>query len=453
MTEMKRKWIEISDKEQLMRVLGIAFLVFLLQIPIYQISDLIDERRMTRDNAVAEVTKKWGEKQVLQGPQIVVPYLENVKQKKDAPWIVEQKTRYATFLPEHLSANIKIKTEIRYRSIYGIPLYRSQISLKGDFDINQIALEAHNRDLQWDKARLIIAISDPKSIRSESFLKINGNTIKLEPGTSIGMHKQSGFHAQLDLDDKTNKNTFSISLDLGGSSGFYIAPVGRHSSIEISSDWKDPSFQGNWLPSSRAVNEKGFTASWEIPYLGRDYPQNWFNNAKQHYEKICDSAVGVDLVFPLDTYGKTERSIKYEIIFIGLTFVGFWLFEILSGIRIHPMQYVLVGGAVCLFYLLLLSLAEHIGFLIAYFVSASMVVTLVTAYAKIVLKMGGRAAIVGAGMSTLYLYLFALLQEQEYSLLAGSVGLFVILALVMFLTRNVSWYTPDEVESTTFDTQ
>ncbi len=131
---------------------------------------------------------------------------------------------------------------------------------------------------------------------------------------------------------------------------------------------------------------------------------------------------------------------KYELIFIGLNFVGFWLFEILSGVRIHPMQYLLVGGAVCLFYLLLLSLAEHIGFLGAYFSAASMVVSLVTAYAKIMLQSGGRAALVGGGMTALYLYLLALLQEQEYSLLAGSIGLFVILALVMFLTRNVNWY-------------
>jgi inner membrane protein len=406
---------------------------------------------MTRNNAVAEVTAKWGKKQTLQGPLIVVPYVENVKQQKDTPWIVEQKTRYATFLPEHLNANVKINSEIRYRSIYGIPLYRSKISLKGDFDIKQMALENTDRKLQWDKARLIIAISDPKSIHSESFLRVNRDSIKLEPGTSNGMHKQSGFHAQLDLDGKSSKNTFEISLDLGGSDGFYIAPVGRHSSISISSDWKDPSFQGNWLPSDRVVNEDGFTASWEIPYLGRDYPQNWFSNAQQHYEKMCDSAIGVDLVFPLDAYGKAERSIKYELIFIGLTFVGFWLFEILSGVRIHPMQYILVGGAICLFYLLLLSLAEHIGFQAAYFISASMVVTLVTVYAKKLLEGSGRAAIVGASMSTLYLYLYALLQEQEYSLLAGSIGLFVILALVMFLTRNVSWYTSKEVYSSTVD--
>jgi inner membrane protein len=212
----------------------------------------------------------------------------------------------------------------------------------------------------------------------------------------------------------------------------------------MASDWKDPSFQGNWLPSERTVNEEGFDAAWEIPYLGRNYPQSWLYGGKEQQRKLQESAVGVDLVFPLDTYGKTERSIKYELIFIGLTFVGFWLFEILSGIRIHPMQYLFVGGAICLFYLLLLSLAEHAGFIAAYLIAAAMVVSLVTTYARIMLLSRGRAVVVGGGMTALYLYLLTLLQEQEYSLLAGSMGLFVILAGVMYLTRNVNWYNPSK---------
>lgn len=442
MTEKGRRWVSGSEKQQLLRILGIVFLIFLLQIPISQIDDLVDERRMTRNNAVAEVTQKWGTRQVLQGPLLVVPFLEKVKRYEGKVQKIEQRTRHATFLPEHIDAKVEIDSEIRYRSIYGIPLYRARIKLSGDFDRNKMSSMAGDRKLQWDKAELVIAVTDPKSVQKESTLKIDGTGIGLEPGTSASMRDQSGFHAQLHLRNPREDPTFELTLELGGSDGFYLAPVGRHSSIHMASDWKDPSFQGNWLPSDRRVNEQGFTASWEIPYLGRNYPQGWFDNSNRHQQEICASAVGVDLVFPLDTYGKTERSIKYELIFIGLTFVGFWLFEILSGIRIHPMQYLLVGGAVCLFYLLLLSLAEHLGFLGAYFIAASMVVALVTAYAKIVLQSKGRAALVGGGMTALYLYLLALLQEQEYSLLAGSIGLFVILALIMFLTRNVNWYGP-----------
>ncbi len=440
MAETGTKWKVGSDKVQILRVLGIVFLIFLLQIPIYQIDDLIDERRVTRNNAVAEVTEKWGKQQVLKGPLIVVPFLESVERYEGSVRNLEPKTFYATFLPEHFKATAQIDSEVRYRSIYGIPLYRARIELKGDFDLGKMAAAAGDTNLQWDRAQLVIAMTDPKSIQNESALKIDGKTVALEPGTGPGLSEQSGFHAAVSSGSPLGKKTFELTLELGGSHGLFVAPVGRHSSISMTSDWKDPSFQGNWLPSVRTVTEKGFSAKWEIPYLGRNYPQSWLYSGRGQLQKLDESTVGVDLVFPLDTYGKTERSIKYELIFIGLTFVGFWLFEILSGLRIHPMQYLLVGGAICLFYLLLLSLAEHAGFLIAYFIAATMVVALVGAYASIVLRSKGRAALVGGGMTALYLYLLALLQEQEYSLLAGSVGLFAILAAVMFLTRNIDWY-------------
>jgi len=440
-------------REPLMRIFGIAVLIMLLQIPIFKIDGLISERRSTRDSAVAEVTQKWGGKQVLKGPQIIVPYLAEAKQREGAPWITNQKVHYAIFLPESLDASIKIESEIRYRSIYGIPLYRAWIELKGEFDQTKMSAVAETENLQWDKARFVIAISDPKSVKGESTLQLGGKAITLEPGTGAGMEGQNGFHAPIDLGASSGKSTFAMALEMGGSEGFYIAPVGRQSNISMESNWVDPSFQGNWLPSQRAVTDKGFSANWKIPYLGRNYPQSWLNNCASNQQEIERSAVGVDLAFPLDTYGMAERSIKYELIFIGLTFVGFWLFEILSGVRIHPIQYFLVGGAICLFYLLLLSLAEHIGFISAYIIAASMVVSLVTAYAINVLKSGTRAWLVGGGMTALYLYLLALLQEQEYSMLAGSIGMFVILAAIMLLTRNVNWYAATRVKTTEMDSE
>jgi inner membrane protein len=444
MTEKSRKWKVGADKVQLLRILGIMFLVFLLQIPILQIDSLIDERRTTRYDAVSEVTEKWGKWQTLQGPLIVVPFEEITETYEGSSRTYISKTSYATFLPEQLDVNVKIDSEIRYRSIYDIPLYRAHIDLKGDFEKEKMTLIAGGVDLQWDKARLVIATADPKSVQKDSFLKINDRNVVLEPGVGAGLKNLNGFHVPLNLDGQLKKLTFDLNLVLGGSDSFYVAPVGRHSSIRMESDWKDPSFQGNWLPSERSVNEKGFEALWEIPYLGRNYPQGWLYSEKEQeqQEKMRASAVGVDLVFPLDTYGKTERSLKYELIFIGLTFLGFWLFEILSGIRIHPMQYLFVGGAICLFYLLLLSLAEHTGFMAAYFIAAAMVVSLVTAYARIMLRSNGRAALAGGAMTGLYLFLLTLLQEQEHSLLAGSIGLFVILAAVMYLTRNINWYSP-----------
>ncbi len=213
MTEKIRRWTIGSEKEQLFRILGIAFLIFLLQIPIYQIGDLIHERRTTRDLAVAEVTQKWGKRQVLQGPLIIVPYLKQVQQKQGSPWIVEQKKHYATFLPEHLNAKVNIDSEMRYRSIYGIPLYHAQVKLKGDFDLDRMVLEAKDRDLQWDKAQFVITMSDPKSVQKESSLNINARDTVLEPGAGDGMPGASGFHTPLNLGESSGKSTFELTLE------------------------------------------------------------------------------------------------------------------------------------------------------------------------------------------------------------------------------------------------
>ncbi|MES9964331.1 MAG: cell envelope integrity protein CreD [Candidatus Sedimenticola sp. 20ELBAFRAG] len=438
--EMKSKLIQ--NNHPFIRILGIILLVLLLQIPIFQIDGLVSERRYTRDNAIAEVTRKWGGAQVLQGPQIIVPFLEEVERKDNTSWKLEQRRAYATFLPDNLNTDVKIDSEIRHRGIYGIPLYRAQIDMSGHFDTEKMMQAAGTRKLLWDQAQFVLVVSDPKSVSGESTLILGDEPRTLEAGAGEGLAGRNGFHVPLSMktDSVGGKFPYKLNFELGGSDGFYVAPVGRRSSIRMESDWVDPSFQGNWLPTQRVMNNEGFSASWEIPYLGRSYPQSWFKGNSEQQRKIDTSGVGVRLALPLDTYGKTERSIKYELIFIGLTFIGFWLFEILSGVRIHPLQYLLVGSAVCMFYLLLLSLSEHVGFLAAYFTAASMVVGLVTAYARNVLRKTGRALFVGSGMAALYLYLFALLQEQEYSLLAGSIGLFVILGAVMLLTRKVNWY-------------
>ncbi len=231
-----------------------------------------------------------------------------------------------------------------------------------------------------------------------------------------------------------------IRLSLNGSAGIFFAPFGRETTVKLSSAWPDPSFQGAWLPGERSVNPEGFSAEWKIPFLGRSYSQSW-DSTLDPASAIQSSLFGVRLISPVDQYRMAERSAKYAALFLLLTFGSLWLFEVLAKIRIHSLQYLLVGAAMCLFYLLELSLSEHIGFLAAYLLAVLSVLALVFGYCAAVLGGVARAAIITGVLAALYAYLYILLMNQDYALLAGSLGLLVILAVVMYLTRKVDWYS------------
>ena len=218
-----------------------------------------------------------------------------------------------------------------------------------------------------------------------------------------------------------------------------MAPLGKDSLLKVTAPWPDPSFQGKWLPTSRKIDAGGFSAQWQIPYLGRNFPQQTREFSSTD-ENISNSLVGVDLITPVDSYRMTERSIKYETLFLVLTFAVIWLMEVLAKLRVHVVQYLFIGAGLCLFYLLELSLSEHLGFYWAYVVATLAIVSVVSAYSYFVLQTGKRATIIGVMLTGLYAYLFTLLQEQNYSLLIGSISLFVMLSAVMFITRNIDWY-------------
>jgi inner membrane protein len=218
----------------------------------------------------------------------------------------------------------------------------------------------------------------------------------------------------------------------------FIAPLGRDTTVDLKSNWNSPSFQGAWLPSQRTVNVNGFEAAWTIPYLGRNYPQSW-NSEKLMKEKIAASQFGVNLIAAVDKYRMAERSVKYAGLFILLTFAAIWLIEILVKFRVHFLQYLLLGFALCIFYLLELSLSEHMRFTAAYAIAALAIIVMITAYGKVMLKTFKKAAIVGSIVIALYTYLYIILCNEDYALLMGSIGLFVILGLIMFLTRRVNW--------------
>lgn len=436
--------IESIRTSHLIRGLLIGFLILLLLIPIKMIGSVIWEREEARNKAVREVTSSWGGNQSFVGPWITVPYLHHWTEKQTSGNRVESfthtETRYATFLPETLNITGTTASQIRYRGIFRVPLYILSLKVSGSFskpDFSSWGTGAD--DILWSQAILALGVSDSKGITEQTVLNWNKDELGFQPGTGESNGERPGIHVPLEGALDGESFDFSFPVTINGSDIVFFTPFGRETDIELTSDWSDPSFKGNWLPTSHTVNKEGFKAKWSIPFLGRNYPQQWTTGAK--FSGAIDSShFGVKFLVPIDNYRMGHRSVKYAVLFVVLSFVTLWLFEILSGIRIHPIQYLLLGAGMCVFYLLELSLAEHIGFVTAYIIASAAVVGLIGVYSAVVLKSRQKASIVALIMAILYGYLYILLRSQDYALLIGSIGLFVVIATIMYLTRKINWH-------------
>ena len=422
------------------RILLMGFIVLLLQIPIGLLFGIISERQASRDEAVADITGTWGREQHLVGPILVVPYHQHhselLADGRVKSWIV---TEQAVFLPGALDVDVDATAETRYRGIYEVPVYRAEVQLKGSFPkVDFSGWDIAESDILWDKASVNLLVSDVRALSAASELAWGSRGVALEPGALFG--DRPGVHASLSRSDLlASSASFSVDLKLNGSGRISAAPAGSQTEFSVASNWPDPSFGGDWLPQEKSpIESTGFTASWSVNLLGRNYPQRWAAGA-EHLGSLVTSTMSVRFLSSVDPYRMSFRSVKYELLFLVLVFMTFWIFEVLSGVYLHPIQYLFCGVAMCVFYLLELSLSEHIGFLAAYTTAAGMVCALVVGYCRAVLKTRGRASIVGGVLSLLYAYLYMLLANQDFALLAGSVGLFAALALVMYLTRNVEW--------------
>ena len=435
MTSPKRNNLPI------LRVLLIVFLVLLLQIPALMISGVISERESTRAEAITEVTGKWGGEQSIVGPKLIVPYLNKWIEETSSGSRTRTEIRYAHFLPNTLAISGRVASEVRYRGIFKVPVYRLDLEFSGDFGQPDFSdWEVEPDEILWERSHLVVKISDARSIQEQATLTWNGSEIGFLPGPGESEVPDPGIHAPVAKLAQVENGEFNFSLSLNGSVGVFFVPFGRDTTVQLESTWSDPSFQGSWLPTDRSIDKDGFDATWKIPSLGRNYPQKW-NSSSSVGEAISASRFGVDLITPVDHYRMAQRSVKYSALFLFLTFGSLWLFEVLAGIRVHSLQYLLVGAGMCLFYLLELSLSEQLGFLAAYVIATASVVALIFGYSAAVLGGLHRASIMGLILTALYLYLYILLRNQDYALLVGSIGLFLILAGVMYLTRKVDWYS------------
>jgi len=419
----------------------IGFLILVLLIPLGMVSSSIYERENRRNEAVSEVSAKWGYAQDICGPVLTVPYRQYYRDKNN---ITRVRIRNAYFLPDSLSIKGEIIPETRSRGLYEVILYNlKDLEFKGYFsnpDFSKLRIPKGN--VLWDDAFITAGIPDTRGIQKSISLRWGKGKSSFYPGVRNSSVYSSGIHAYVKnlKDSKMKQIPFSFTIDLKGSSSLSFAPAGKETNVHLSSAWEHPSFYGSYLPSRRSVSEKGFNADWKVSYFGRNFPQAWTDSSPPSKASLKQSSFGVKLYQPVDFYQKSVRAVKYGVLFLSLTFLTFFLFEVFSSLSIHPLQYLMIGFGMILFYMLFVSLSEHLNFIISYFLSAIAVISMITGYSIAILKTRRRGGIIAGLLLCLYAYLFILLENQDYTLLLGSVALFMILGVVMYITRNVDWY-------------
>lgn len=442
---------EIREKRKLrdsvlLKMIVTGLLILALGIPLMMVRGQIRERQERRDSVVNEVASTWGRAQTLGGPVLTVPYLVHSKDDKGK---ITTWTQLAHFLPESLKVDGSLQPEMRRRAIFEVAVYRADLHGSGTFLRPSFTeWEIPPQDILWDKAWLSIGIPDMRGILRGVKLIWAGKALQLAPGGGVSGLWTNGLRVPISgLGQASEKQTLDFAFDLAihGSETLSFLPFGKQTTVSLRSSWPDPSFSGGFLPESRKISAQGFESTWSVPYFGRSYPQQWLEEEREQVvpgNALNESAFGVNLYLPVDVYQKTERSVKYGMLFLVLTFLAFFLFEVFSPISLHPMHYLLVGSALCLFYVLLLSISEHIPFGASYAIASAGIILLIAGYSFAILNGRKRALAMSGMLVLLYSYLYVLLQAEDYALLLGSIGLFVILAAVMYLTRKVDWYSP-----------
>jgi len=420
----QEKWYQsMTVKMVLLGILGL-----MLMIPLVLIMEVIRERSQNAESARAEIGNLWASAQTVTGPVLNVPGTR----------VIADDGRYVTttmhMLPDDLKVNGVLVPEIRYRGIYETVVYTSELELSGSFSLTGYE-EFNDYTWQWDKAYISLGVSDNKGISDRADITIGGRVISARPGAVQTDLFDKGISFPLPLDASQSsefRGDFTISIGLRGSGSIAFAPVGKSTGVILTSEWEAPKFTGNFLPAEREVTDTGFTASWVVTHLNRSFPQVW--TGKNYVPS--DDAFGVDLIMESDHYTKAERSAKYGLLFIALTFLVLIIIELRSEKRVHIFYYLLVALALILFFSLLTALSEHIGFNPAYLISSAATIGLLTAFFGSLLKKRWMVLLISGLLTVLYLFIFFLLAMKDYAFLAGNIGLFLLLAVLMLVSAK-----------------
>ncbi|WP_166967603.1 cell envelope integrity protein CreD [Yeosuana marina] len=433
------------------RMLMVGFLIIILLIPLSYINSLITERSVRQQDVVQEINGKWGNNVLVYGPILKIPYQTYTETKIyneiTKTYLKETQTQinYAYIFPESLTSKVKVNSKKLKRGNFESAVFTTDMNFSGYYIPTDLtSKDIKPEDIQWDKATVIIETSNLKGIKSDMLIKLNNNNYAFQTNYNEDSNNrnrnldvlESSFINANDISNNENAN-FSISITFNGSQQLEIIPIGKTTTMSMTSNWADPSFIGNYLPNdeTKTISKEGFKADWKVLHINRAFSQ-------QHLNKIPnlkEFAFGTKFMVMVDEYQKSERSAKYGFLVIALTFLIFFLIQTLSKIDIHPFQYLMIGLALTMFYTLLVSISEHSNFLKAYVIAGISVVILITLYSKSILKTSKFPAFIGLSLSALYTFIYVIIQLENYALLVGSIGLFLILALVMFVSRKIDW--------------
>jgi inner membrane protein len=439
--ERFNQWIAESV---MIKLFSIGFLVLILLIPASWIEDLINERQSRADTVMKEVASKWSGAQTFTGPVLVIPFTrqEIIQRWQDGKQVdeIKESLHKAFFLPEVLQLSVEVKPEVLHRGIFDVAVYQSNVQVEARFmkpDFSNWAVPADR--VHWKDAALVYALSDLRGISENPRFMMGDKNVAAEPSSDIGINAgepRTGLRIPLPWNSADDFNgNFTGMLAIRGSEGLYFVPVGKTTLVKAMGEWNAPSFEGQMLPTERTVSSTGFSANWKVLSFNRPFAQKWMD-AEQ---SLSGNAFGVRLLIPADQYQKSTRTAKYDELIILLAFTVLFLVEITTKIKIHPFQYILIGVALIVYYTLLLSLSEQWGYNTAYAISSVATLGLLTFYSSTFLKRK-ITGLFAALMGSFYVFIFVIIQAEDFSLLIGSIGLFVMVGLLMYFSRNIQWY-------------
>jgi len=430
---------------KLMVILG---LILFLMIPINMVDRIVSERMAYRDVARSEIQQSWTGSQRVIGPMLVLPYEKTYQRKvweddkKNYRLVTHQTQHKLILLPETLQIDGHLATEERQLGLYKVPVYTSELNLQGSFNNHKaVQLQLSTKEnLSWGKPYTVLMINDLRGITVQPILQWDGEDLPFESGTDLTSSIQ-GMHVKLPdlIHDKESILDFAFDLTLRGMESLAFSPIAKNTQIQLNSAWPHPSFTGRYLPTQHSINDQGFQANWTLSSFSSGMSDRADECAAGNCNKMLNQSFGVSLVNPIDIYQQSDRSLKYAILFLTLTFAFFFLYEVLKKLSIHPVQYALVGLAIAVFYLLLVSLSEQISFGWAYLIAALACSGLLGSYIGSILKNRNSGITFFIALIALYGVLFSILQSEDNALLMGSLLLFSTLASAMMATRNVDW--------------
>jgi inner membrane protein len=407
------------------KMILIGLLSLFLLIPLFFVQDLIIERSIRQQEVVEETTSKWGENIYINGPVLRIPYKDNLTKK----------IQFAYFFPEALNTTIDATMQKALkRSIYESNVFSTKMNFSGTYSQPDFAKKnIPNENIFWNQAKIIIQTKNLKSLTDEVQMTLGNQKLVFEPINSNETF--DGLESQLFDYATLSKKNFNVTINVNGSNQIKIIPIGKTTSVAMKSDWNSPSFNGFVSPTDRNVTSKGFTANWKVLHFNRPFAQQYFES----FPNLASYGLETDFITPVNEYQQNERASKYGFLVIGLTFLIFFLIQSISKINIHIFQYTMIGVALIMFYTLLISITEHSSFSFAYSIAGSAVVALITIYSFSILKNKKFPVFIGIALTLLYTFIYVIIQLEDYALLVGSIGLFFILAAVMYFSRKIDW--------------